>query len=94
MADIRHQPGGSEKMNAIYETDMEIFDEYSKAQQQRLPEWKPPQVSRVVQYSCSWILMLLTYSRQSLNFSNTSIVAKVRLVVKMFDHRQVDSSVK
>ena len=49
MADIRHQPGGSEKMNAVYETDMEIFDEYSKAQQQRLPEWEPPKVGRVVQ---------------------------------------------
>lgn len=49
---------------------------------------------RVVQYSCSWILMLLMYSRQSLNFSITSIVANVQLVVKMFDHRQIESSVK
>lgn len=38
--------------------------------------------------------MLLTYSRLSLNFSITSIVAKVLLNVKMFDQRQVDSSVK
>lgn len=48
---------------------------------------------RVVQYSCSWILMLLMYSRQSLNFSITSIVANVLLNVKMFAKRQVDSSV-
>ena len=51
-------------------------------------------MGRVVHYSCSWILMLLMYSRQSLNFSITSIVAKVLLNVKMFDHRQVESSVK
>lgn len=37
--------------------------------------------------------MLLMYSRQSPNFSITSIVANVRLNVKMFDHRQVESSV-
>lgn len=52
---------------------------------------------RVVQYSDSsdsWILMLLMYSRQSPNFSITSIVANERLRVKMFDQRQVESSVK
>lgn len=48
----------------------------------------------VVQYSCSWILMLLMYSRQSPNFSITSIVANERLRVKMFDQRHVESSVK
>ena len=48
----------------------------------------------VVQYSDSWILMLLMYSRQSPNFSITSIVAHERLKVKMFDQRQVESSVK
>lgn len=37
--------------------------------------------------------MLLMYSRQSPNFSITSIVANFRLNVKMFDHRQVESSV-
>ena len=37
--------------------------------------------------------MLLMYSRLSPNFSITSIVANFRLNVKMFDHRQVESSV-
>ena len=50
--------------------------------------------ARVVQYSCSWILMLETYSRQSPNFSIVSISAQERLNVKMFDQRHVDSSVK
>lgn len=73
---------------------LSIDYQWLNVQQRRLPEWEPPQVGRVVQYSCSWILMLLTYSRQSPNFSITSIVANVLLNVKMFDHRQVESSVK
>lgn len=38
--------------------------------------------------------MLETYSRQAPNFSMASISAYVRLNVKMFDHKQVESSVK
>lgn len=58
------------------------------------PISKPPGGGSVVQYSDSWILMLLMYSRLSPNFSITSIVAYERLKVKMFDQRQVESSVK
>ena len=51
-------------------------------------------VGRIVQKSCSRILMLLMYSRQLLNFPITSIIANVRENVKMFAYRHRDSSVK